>query len=130
MKRLFVRLMKPIYKTMRLCRTSSPGLLCTLLIIITVRGMLIQTDLVQPPSFRYRFRAICCEFGEFRKCRCFVLMFCFDSLYKLAILYIWKKYRQKTCNVDLLNCSNSYFSKIFGCFYLPGSQAYSPLYYI
>ena len=110
---VFVRLVKLIYKTMRLRRTSSLGFFDTLLIIFTVRRMFAQTGLVQQLSYKYRIRAICCEFGEFRKCRCFVLMFCFDSLYKLAILYIWKKYRQKTCNVDLLDCGNSYFSKLF-----------------
>ena len=30
--------------------------------------------------------------------------------------YIRKKYRQNTSNVDLSDCSNYYFSKIFGCF--------------
>ena len=111
LKRLFVRLIKPIYKTMYLRRISSPRFLCPLLIIIiiTVRGMLIQTDLVQPPLFRYRFRAICCEFGEFRMCRCFV----HRTNY---IIHLEETQTKKTWNVDLLDCSNSYFSKAFGCF--------------
>ena len=60
LKRLFVKLMKLIYKTMRLRRTSSMGFLCALLIIIiTVRRSLMQTALVQQPWFKYRFQAIC-----------------------------------------------------------------------
>ena len=33
-----------------------------------------------------------------------------------TIIYVWKKYRQNTGNVDLLDCSNYYFSKVFGGF--------------
>ena len=62
------------------CRTSSMGVFCTLLvivviiIIITVRRTFVQISLVQQPSFRYRFRAICWKFWKFRKCRYCVLI--------------------------------------------------------
>ena len=82
---LFVTLVKLIYKTMRLLRTSSLGYFCTLL-IITVRRTFVQAGLVQQPSFRYRFQAICCEFSEFSKCLCFFFLM-HNSLYK-HIIYL------------------------------------------
>ena len=48
--------------------------------------------------FRYRFQAICCEF---EMCRCFVLMLILQT-----VLYIRNKYKQKTCNANLLDFSN------------------------
>ena len=60
--------MKLIYKIMRLHRTSSLGFFCTLLIIITVKRMFVQTGFVQQPSFRYEFLAICCGAWPFLVC--------------------------------------------------------------
>ena len=88
LKRLFVRLMKPIYETMCLCRTSWLGFFCTLLIIIKVRRMFVQTGLVQQSSFMFRFRAICCKFLESVEVLCFG-----DISYKLC--YIWEKYSKE-----------------------------------
>ena len=93
LKSLFVRLVRQIYKTMCLPRTSSLGFFCTLLIIITVRWKFVRTGLVQQPSFRYRFRAICSEFAEFKKCQWFVLRH--NSSYKLY--YIFERNGDKKC---------------------------------
>ena len=77
LKKIFVRLVKPICGTMCLRRTSSLEFFSTLfMIIITVssyRCEFVQTCLVRQPSVRYRFQVIFCEF---KKCRCFVLMRC------------------------------------------------------
>ena len=52
-------------------------------------------------------------------------MFCFAALLIVkAILYIWKKYRQNTGNLNLLGFS-SYFNKIFCCIGPPGSQVFN-----
>ena len=49
-----------------------------------------------------------------------VLMFCFalmhNSLYKLFHIFERNTDKNVYCTVDLLECSNSLFSKIFGCF--------------
>ena len=105
---------------MGLCKTSSLGFFCAplIVIIITLRRTFVQTRLVQQPSVRVRFWAICCEFDKLRKCQCFG----FAVLLIQTILYFWKGYTQNTGNVDLLACSNYYCSKIFCRFELPGSK--------
>ena len=80
--------------------TSLLGFFCTLLIIITAKRMFVQTGFVQQPLFRYRFRAICYEFGESKNCRCFVLMH--NSYYKPY--YIFGRITGNKC-----------FGKIFAC---------------
>ena len=79
-KGFFVGLVKSTYKTMR--KMSSLGFRCTLLIIITTRQTLAPTGLVQQPSFWYWFQAICCEFGEFKKCQRFVYKSLVDTAKK------------------------------------------------
>ena len=70
-------------------------------------GTLIQTRLVQQRLSRYRFRAIWSRIWLIWK----MPKFCFDALLFIqAILYIWKKYRQNTGNVDLLGRSNYYYN--------------------
>ena len=74
LKRLFVRLVKPIYKT-------EPAQNIFTWIFLNTTHYYCYGGL----SFRYRLRAICCEFGEFRKCQCFVSMH--NSLYKLYYVF-------------------------------------------
>ena len=108
LKGLFVRLVMPIYKAKRLRRPSSLVFFWMLLIIIImVRRMFVQTGLVQQSSFRHRFRAIFCKFGEFRKCRCCVLVI-YRINYIIHLGEIQTKY--KWCKFI------GHFSKIFGCF--------------
>ena len=109
-KSFFVRLVKPIYKTTCLCKTSSRRYFCTLL-IITLRWMFVQTDVVQQPSFRYWFcRLFFVNFVSFD-----VLFWCITHhtncivfLEEVQTKNMWRKF------IGL--CSNSYFIKYFVVF--------------
>ena len=67
------------------------------------RGTFMQMCPVQQASFRSRFRAIFSQIWLIWNW----LMFYFTALLLIvqAILYIWKKYRQNTGDVNLLACS-------------------------
>ena len=112
-------LVKPIYKTMCLRKTSLPGRFCTRF-IITVRRPFWQF------SFGYRFQA---SFSKVVAILENTNVFFALLLIIQARIHIRKKRKQNTGNVSLLACSNYYFIKLFCCVLPPGSQVYSPLYY-
>ena len=68
------------------------------------------------------YRLFCWKFDKFRKCRRFVLLR--YSSYKLYYIF-GRNTKKNTGDLDLLDCSNYYFSKIFCCFLLLGSQVCS-----
>ena len=111
---LLVKLVKLIYKTMCLRRAPLLDFSAHFFLLLLLWGRRSYRRSLFSSFCLGMFLGYLLGILVFIKRRCFVLMH--NSSYKLYYKYVWKKSWQETCNVDLSDFSNYYFSKIFACF--------------